>query len=812
MSSIPNPLLPFFAVLLFISGERSAHAALPAEPIPMQWMVPGITDTLWLDDLVPADVHQAAVIDPAGLAEMRVEGGRLILRIPLGSRAVFLPRLRIAGESKRLLIAAAPRTPVEFRWAAADPAQKVRLFGTMNSWNRESLPMADDDGDGLWQRVVPLEAGRYEYKFWVDGHELLDPRNPQQVGNGFGGFNNVLEVADSGLHRPPRLHFGPWRQISAQAAELRLELDPGEDAAGAETTRLTALWDDRTLPVGTVEQEGGAYLIRLSDLRLPGWRRGEHVLRFIHAGQEDLSNLLRLDVSGGAPAGIERAGFHWRDAILYSLVTDRFRNADPNNDAPVDQPELGRPANWLGGDWAGVGWGIESGYFSSLAVDALWLSPVQRAPDEAWREYPEPHRYFTGYHGYWPVRPRETEARFGSLKELQKLVQSAHQHDMAIMLDLVSNHVHQDHPYFQEHPDWFGHLLLRDGSKNLRRFDEHRLTTWFEPYLPAFDHLGSAAGIEALVDDAVWWLNTTGADAFRHDATKHVPHVFWRELTAALAARVEAPRANWVFQIGETFGSDELVGSYVNPGQQDAQFDFASYYIARAVLIDPERSLAELGERMERVWRRYGAGHLLGNVINTHDQLRFASLADGDVTLVEGDAKERGWNDPPRNDDPTTYARVRLFLAWILTTPGLPVLYYGDEIAMPGLGDPDNRRPMRFGAELENLERAHLEATRRLTQLRRDHVALRRGDLQVLQATADLLVYERAHPVERIVVALNRGDRATTLRVQLHQGILPLSGARDLLTGAQLRVFDGRLSGTVAPRSARIIQLRTAEK
>ncbi len=808
------PLAP--AALVALAPSTPVLADFPAsvapEPPPLVWVAPGLRETLDAADLLPGGAARVEIVDRDGIVVEALGAGVIAVGLPEGARGVYLPRLRLAGRELVLPLVAAPKRPVRFRYHAGDePVESVRLFGTMNSWNRESLPLADAEGDGVWERVVALEGGRYEYKLWVDGDERLDPAAPERVPNGFGGFNSVCVVAPVGLERPPRIRFGSWSVSEPGVARLRITLDRGSDPP-SRGARLVALWDSGLLPAAALRSTADGFVVELDDARIPGWRRGRHALRLIFDGTTGPSNLLRLDLDAGMPAGAARprprspGQFRWRDAILYSLVTDRFRNGDAANDAPLTHPELALRANWQGGDLAGVRWAVDSGYFDSLSVDALWISPLQRAATGAYREHPEPHRYYSGYHGYWPIAPRAAEPRFGGMAALRALVDTAHRRGMAVLLDQVTNHVHQEHPYYRDHPDWFGDPALPDGTPNLRRFDEHRLTTWFEPYLPSFDYLGSGAALSAAVEDALWWLRESGADGFRHDATKHVPHRFWRALTGALGRGLERERGRRVFQIGETFGSDALVGSYVTPGQQDAQFDFATYYIVRAALLDHTRSMSEVGRRMETAWRRFGAGHLMGNVIDTHDQVRFASLADADIP-AGADDKELGWTDPPRNDHPLTHRRVELFLAWMLTAPGLPVLYYGDEIAMAGAGDPDNRRPMRFGAQLDDRERAHLRATRRWTALRRDHVALRRGDFELLFGDRDLLAFDRTHPLQRVVVLLNRSREARAFDSALLARRPDPRSALDLLSGAVLPLGKGAARIAVGPVSARALAI-----
>ena len=108
---------------------------------------------------------------------------------------------------------------------------------------------------------------------------------------------------------------------------------------------------------------------------------------------------------------------------------------------------------------------------------------MQKQPHNTYNEWNPPNRKYSAYHGYWPVSPREIDPRYGTEDELRKLIDLAHNQNIEILLDFVSNHIHEDHPYYNMHKEWFGHVTLPDGSMNIRRWDgDTRLTTWFEPF------------------------------------------------------------------------------------------------------------------------------------------------------------------------------------------------------------------------------------------------------------------------------------------------------------------------------------------
>jgi glycosidase len=362
---------------------------------------------------------------------------------------------------------------------------------------------------------------------------------------------------------------------------------------------------------------------------------------------------------------------------------------------------------------------------------------------------------------------------------VKKFVETAHDHGIKVLLDYVSNHIHEEHPFWNEHPDWFGMLELPDGTKNLRLFDQQRLTTWFEPYMPSFDFVGSKEALELMTDNAVWWLKETGADGFRHDAVKHVPNEFWRTLTQKLNRDISDKD---IYQVGETFGGIDLIASYVNNGQLSSQFNFNLYDVALPVFLHAENSFELLDLQMQKTFSVYGVNHVMANIMDSHDKVRYMAYADGDIELNSNKAKELGWTNPPKVDNPSSYKKLQLHLAYILTIPGVPVIYYGDEIGMTGAADPDNRRMMRFVDEISSYEENNFKEISKLIQLRRKHSALRHGDFNTLIADENIYAYLRSDLNERILIVLNKSEENLTVKLNLPQ-VYNLVKANDIATG-----------------------------
>ena len=173
--------------------------------------------------------------------------------------------------------------------------------------------------------------------------------------------------------------------------------------------------------------------------------------------------------------------------IMYFLMVDRFRDGETSNNKPIKNDSVLPKVNFKGGDLQGVVNIIESNYFKDLGVNTIWLSPILKNPEKAYGKWIKPATKFSGYHGYWPVSNIKIDERFGNPKALKALLKNAHQQNMNVILDYVANHVHKDHPLYKQHPDWFTSLYLPDGTMNTEKWDSHRLTTWFDTFLPTID-------------------------------------------------------------------------------------------------------------------------------------------------------------------------------------------------------------------------------------------------------------------------------------------------------------------------------------
>ncbi len=492
--------------------------------------------------------------------------------------------------------------------------------------------------------------------------------------------------------------------------------------------------------------------------------KGRSYLRVYACDTLCIYNDILVPLENGKPI-IDAAQLNRHDAqaqVLYSLLVDRFANGNAGNDWKMQSPEVLDIVDYQGGDFAGITQKIEEGFFDELGINTIWVSPITQNPWDAWGKYEfkngnkydpdKTYTKFSGYHGYWPIYATELEVRFGTKEEFRAMLAAAHAHNINVILDYVANHMHINSPTYKQHPDWHTDSILPDGRRNFELWDEARLTTWFDKHIPTLD-LEREDICQAMTDSALYWLENYDLDGFRHDACKHIPEGYWRMLGQKMAKRYPN-RPIWM--IGETYGSPELIGSYVKSGMLNAQFDFNVYFAIRDALVKGD-SFENVNKTVLESLAAYGAHHTMGNISGNHDQIRFASMAGGAIS-TNTNGKEEGWTgEVGIGDAEKAYKRTLAQEALNLTLPGVPCIYQGDEYAETGGNDPDNRHMMRFGG-LNDEQQAFCNKVRELIALRRGNMALLYGEYVPVTVSQDTLVFERRYMNEVVRVTIVRDE------------------------------------------------------
>jgi len=549
----------------------------------------------------------------------------------------------------------------------------------------------------------------------------------------------------------------------------------------------------------TQSTAGGNYLfvwMKIED----GTRSGTAVCR-ITAPKGSTS--FELPLAARTPTLGKFQGLSQED-VIYLIMPDRFANGDPSNDSPAEAPgshDRSKPRAYHGGDLLGIKNRLP--YLKDLGATTLWLTPVVK------------NGAAQDYHGYGAVDLYAVEPHLGTLKDYQELIAAAHKQGMKVFFDAVPNHVGPQHPWVTNPPlpDWFHGTLKRHIDSNspskedfygkTRRrtigndpfellIDPHapismkrNLTEgWFFGILPDLNTENPMVE-KYLLQNSIWWAEVSGLDGYRVDTFPYVSRKFWANWHAGL--RRIYP---YLTTIGEVFHPDPAVTSFFAGGVRrydgidtrlSTLFDFPLFFALRDVLLGN----APVG-RIADVLRQdslYPHPELLVPFFANHDVPRFAS--------AEGSSP----------------AKLKLAFGLTLTLRGIPEIYYGDEIGMPGGEDPDNRRDFPGGwigdsndsftqSGRTREQQEIFSYVQALLKLRRKCAALRGGLLWHLASHESSYVFVRESEEERVVVAFNNSDKVKELRIPLNDtpaqratGISLLFGdASSELTGRELHL------------------------
>ena len=495
-------------------------------------------------------------------------------------------------------------------------------------------------------------------------------------------------------------------------------------------------------------------------------------------------------------------GFSGRD-VIYLIMTDRFADGDPHNDgldahtaasSPAAVDERSKPRGWHGGDLQGVIQHLD--YLQQLGVTAVWITPVYTNA--------EPQ----AYHGYSATDYYGVDPHFGTLSDLQQLAKALHSRGMKLVLDTVPNHVGPGHPWVADEPapNWF-HGTPAEHSKATFDFSalinphaperdrDTILHGWFANALPDMN-TDDPVVAQYLRQNAVWWIEQTGADALRIDTFAFVNRSFWHEFNGELAELFPH-----LTEVGEVFNAHPEITSSFADGVTRAgvdtrlytPFDFPTYYAIRDVF-GKGKPMSELADVLASD-ALYPHPERLVPFAGNHDTSRLAEVVQ----------------DP---------AQRELAFAYLLTTRGTPQIYSGDEIAMRGGDDPADRADFPGGfAPMSPDHNAFSPADRtpdeqrsyawiqQLLALRRQHEVLACGDEQVLSTGPDAMVYARfgakgcaktdgtADQVPLLILLERNGSAPLTVDLR-NTALAGCSPRSPVLGKAETSMQDGRLSLT----------------
>jgi len=632
--------------------------------------------------------------------------------------------------------------------------KKVQIAGQMNDWAPSLSPDLKLNDKGIYEVTLNLSPGTYLYQMSLDGDQNHDANNPNKVDNGYGKFNSILQVAGNG-DKLPKLYTD---KFNYSTITFSVEND---------VKNVFVYWQNFLIPTKYSIIEHGKIMISIP---AEANKLDRSFIRVWASNDFGVSNDLLIPLEKGKvltdAKQITRADKQAQ--IIYFMLVDRFKNGDKTNDHPMNRPDVNHKVDYWGGDLAGLQQKIDDGYFEKLGVNTLWISPLNQNPTEPYGYYAPMKTKFSGYHGYWPISSSKVDFRFGTNEEFKNLVIDAHKKKMSVLLDYVAHHIHIEHPFYKQHPEWTTPLYLPDGTLNTERWNDYRLTTWFDTFMPTID-FSKPKVVDMMTDSAMFWLKEFKLDGFRHDACKHIPEQFWRELTLKIKKQNHGKS---LYQIGETYGSPELISSYLTTGMLDGQFDFNVFDMANTTFAGVGGSdLKQVQSILSSSLYIYGNHNLMGNISGNHDKPRFMAYASGDLKFGE-DSKVAGWQREIGITDSTAYDKLSLMHTFNLTIPGVPVIFYGDEIGLTGANDPDCRRMMKFNG-WNNRETKLWNKVSAMAHLRSNNPVLVYGDFINLQNSKDSWVYARKYFEKEAIVFINNSAKPKTFEIELPEIMNP---------------------------------------
>jgi len=502
------------------------------------------------------------------------------------------------------------------------------------------------------------------------------------------------------------------------------------------------------------------------------------------------------------------------DDVIYFLMPDRFADGDQSNNDPAKSKGLydrSKGRHYHGGDLQGV---IDKlPYLKSLGITAIWTTPVYDNNDQLdTKEVYEGAPATTGYHGYGAVDMYAVDEHLGDMAKLREFIDKAHARGLKVIQDQVANHTGPYHVWANDPPTptWWNGTAENHISNNWQKWtamnpratyqtQRRNIDGWFIDILPDFNQNDPEVE-KYLIQNSIWWLEMNGFDAIRMDTLPHVPRTFWQKWGGAI--KREYPNVNI---LGELYDGDPALISYFQAGRRghdgidtqiDTLYDFALFYPIRNAFAQG-KNIREISQMFAKDWL-YPNPNVLTTFLGVHDMPRFM------------------------NEEGATVEGLKLAQTLIMTSRGTPLLYYGDELAMRGGGDPDNRRdfPGGFPSDTRNAFTAGGRTTEqndvwnhlaKLGALRANLVALRNGASFDLLDEEQQMAYARVSNNQTVIVVFNNDTKSVNVRfdVSMLKSLASNNTLADRLDKIpDVKIENGHVNFSMPARTAGILTLK----
>ncbi len=542
----------------------------------------------------------------------------------------------------------------------------------------------------------------------------------------------------------------------------------------------------------TVRQDNPNYLLLYFDLSEAKAQTFQILLK---NGKKKLQ--IPYELKSRVRRGEDVKGFTSED-VLYLIMPDRFANGCPENDVidGMREKTVNRADGFArhGGDLQGISNHLD--YIADLGATAIWLNPTQENDMES-----------GSYHGYAITDYYQIDRRFGSNEDFCALVEKAHEKDLKVVMDMIFNHCGSENYLFKDKPskEWFNYRsnYVQTSFKTASVMDIHasayekKIATdgWFASVMPDFNQRNRHVA-RYLIQSSIWWIEYAGINGIRQDTHPYADFDFMSQWCKEVLD--EYPYFNIV---GETWLNSNVLVSY---WQKDSKLAAPLNSNLPTVMDFPLQAL--INQAFDEETGEWGGGLYKLYDYQTQD-LVYANPMNLLTFLDNHDTSRFAQTDEMAKN----LKRYKQAMVFLLTTRGIPQIYYGTEILMTGdkgKGDGDLRKDFPGGWQGDArdcfvkdgrtaLENEAFEFTRRLLNWRKGNQVIGKGNLKHYSIQNGVYVYRREFNGKSVVVILNGTEDSKELDLTPYQEILPRENALDVLTGKNVNLsgklcLDGR--------------------
>lgn len=435
-----------------------------------------------------------------------------------------------------------------------------------------------------------------------------------------------------------------------------------------------------------------------------------------------LSVILSLLISVQTPiqtaAKIENR--NWHDETIYMIMVDRFDNGDSSNDIHVNR---NNPEHFFGGDFQGIIDHLD--YIKGMGFTTVLLSPVFKNDEH-------------GYHGNWPINYYETEEHYGSIKKFTELVVEVHERDMKLLVHFPIGTIGKNHPWVRQKDkeDWLLDERKRGDFPVVALYNNDVQSYFF--------------------DVAKWWIRETGIDGYLFSGLENGPIAFWNQLGEEIKSVDEN-----ILILGEKMPQVGKETSRNQSIQFDGFLNYTQNKQLRIAFSQPDQSTRFLSQ----LWSEYTE--------NTERNDSVGSFMDHfNMTRFTNETIDKNKHPGPR---------WKLALTYLYTTPGIPMVLYGSEIAITGGAGAENHGIMNFRTD------QHLvDYISKIGELRADLPSLTKGTMELIYENKGMIIYKRSYEEETTVIAINNTSETQVVTLS-DEGLESGKELRGLLKGDMVR-------------------------